>query len=515
MVTRTGAPTLNKHTGKRMDTRAWLARGAVGSPRKLTQHNALYLYVYICIQVAVQRRARGPFGYGPGGMGQGAPFLVRPVGGTASAGHQEVGPTSGLVDGTMREACGAGGPALLGALFVGAREGVWGSGESLGETDLERGPLSVVRSSTTSSTQHSRPRGTSGVVGARVVGFCDPLESKPGGWGALALAPGRTGSTTMGTGAVPASPELLRLPVSCSCTGLSAALATALAAPPKPSSVCTLWCRVPLASRSRFRPPEVVARGGVHASVPPGDSFSLLEACSLGAPSDRSGSVPKLRGDSWRPRRRTATCRGAPGPSTEGVSPSDSARLCSASSPWKSLRKSGWPTSRLCLRSAPFLSAPSEAPSFSADCTRLSSGERGGSALLGRGRTTGGDECSLAGKLCVVCELPTVWPGSGGGDACVGEGVCASGESGMLPADLQRAERYWRCSLGDRPCSVLGLMWCDDDDAGELGVLEAGELLWDEAPAGREGVASGALKAPPRCPQPPGALSPSAGAECT
>lgn len=69
--------------------------------------------------------------------------------------------------------------------------------------------------------------------------------------------------------------------------------------------------------------------------------------------------------------------------------------------------------------------------------------------------------------------------------------------------------------MGDRPCSVLGLMWCDDDDAGELGVLEAGELLWDEAPAGREGVASGALKAPPRCPQPPGALSPSAGAECT
>lgn len=103
---------------------------------------------------------------------------------------------------------------------------------------------------------------------------------------------------------------------------------------------------------------------------------------------------------------------------------------------------------------------------------------------MGRGRTTGGDECSLAGKLCVVCELPTVWPGSGGGDACVGDGVCASGDRGMLPADLHRAERYWRWSFGDSPCSVLGRMWCDADDAGELGVLDAGELLWDEAPAG-------------------------------
>lgn len=88
----------------------------------------------------------------------------------------------------------------------------------------------------------------------------------------------------------------------------------------------------------------------------------------------------------------------------------------------------------------------------------------------------------MAGKLWVVCELPTVWPGRGGGEACVGDGVCASGDSGMLPADLQRAERYWRCSFGDRPCSVLGRMWCEADDAGELGVLEAGELLWDEAP---------------------------------
>lgn len=66
----------------------------------------------------------------------------------------------------------------------------------------------------------------------------------------------------------------------------------------------------------------------------------------------------------------------------------------------------------------------------------------------------------------------------------MGEGVWASGESGMFPADLQRAERYWRWSLGERPCRELGRMcW---DGAGELGVLEAGELLWDEAPEGEE-----------------------------
>lgn len=135
---------------------------------------------------------------------------------------------------------------------------------------------------------------------------------------------------------------------------------------------------------------------------------------------------------------------------------------------------------------------------------------------MGRGRTTGGDECSFAGKLCVVCELPTVWPGSGGGDAWVGDGVCASGDRGMLPADLQRAERYWRCNFGDRPCSVLGRMWCDADDAGELGVLEAGELLWEEAPAGeREGLsrAAGTARAQPRHPAPLG--PPRAGAERT
>lgn len=55
----------------------------------------------------------------------------------------------------------------------------------------------------------------------------------------------------------------------------------------------------------------------------------------------------------------------------------------------------------------------------------------------------------------------------------------------MLPADLQRAERYWRWSLGDRPCRELGRMWWEA--AGELGVLEAGELLWEEVPVESRG----------------------------
>lgn len=52
----------------------------------------------------------------------------------------------------------------------------------------------------------------------------------------------------------------------------------------------------------------------------------------------------------------------------------------------------------------------------------------------------------------------------------------------MLPADLHRAERYWRWSLGERPCRELGLMWWEEEEAGELGVLEEGELLWEEVP---------------------------------
>lgn len=34
--------------------------------------------------------------------------------------------------------------------------------------------------------------------------------------------------------------------------------------------------------------------------------------------------------------------------------------------------------------------------------------------------------------------------------------------------------------MGDRPCRELGLMWCEA--AGEFGVLEAGELLWEDVP---------------------------------
>lgn len=45
----------------------------------------------------------------------------------------------------------------------------------------------------------------------------------------------------------------------------------------------------------------------------------------------------------------------------------------------------------------------------------------------------------------------------------------------MLPADLRRGERYWRCSFGARPCRELGRMW--PELAGELGTLELGELL--------------------------------------
>lgn len=126
-----------------------------------------------------------------------------------------------------------------------------------------------------------------------------------------------------------------------------------------------------------------------------------------------------------------------------------------------------------------------EAASFSADWTLFRSGERGGSPVLGREicLTRGGEECSFTGK---AGGARGAWPCSGEGERCgeqlcgVGEGVRASGESGMFPADLRRGERYWRCSLGARPCSELGRMW--PELAGELGTLELGELLWDEAP---------------------------------
>lgn len=83
-------------------------------------------------------------------------------------------------------------------------------------------------------------------------------------------------------------------------------------------------------------------------------------------------------------------------------------------------------------------------------------------------------------------------PSRGEGERCgevggcgVGEGVRASGERGMLPADLRRPWRSrWPGSLGPRPCRVLGRMW--PEPAGEFGALELGELLWEEFPPGEE-----------------------------
>lgn len=97
------------------------------------------------------------------------------------------------------------------------------------------------------------------------------------------------------------------------------------------------------------------------------------------------------------------------------VSLAHSCKLCKLGSRWSiSFLNSVCAISRLCLRPAPtgsFLSAAdegegdeeedeSEAASFSADCTRFSRGERGGSALFGRAiwRTSGGEECSFTGK---------------------------------------------------------------------------------------------------------------------
>ncbi len=63
----------------------------------------------------------------------------------------------------------------------------------------------------------------------------------------------------------------------------------------------------------------------------------------------------------------------------------------------------------------------------------------------------GGEAWSLAGKAWVVLELPTVCPVMGGGEDKIRDGVWASGDRGMFPTDLQRAERYCRWSLGERP----------------------------------------------------------------
>lgn len=100
----------------------------------------------------------------------------------------------------------------------------------------------------------------------------------------------------------------------------------------------------------------------------------------------------------------------------------------------------------------------------------------------------------MLGKAWATLLVPSECPSRGDGDRCgevgcgVGEGVRASGERGILPADLRLPERY-RCplSLGARPCRVLGRM-CPEP-AGELGALELGELLWEElVPEGKSGV---------------------------
>ncbi len=56
-----------------------------------------------------------------------------------------------------------------------------------------------------------------------------------------------------------------------------------------------------------------------------------------------------------------------------------------------------------------------------------------------------------------------------------GDGVRASGDSGMLCTDFLLCGDLTVCSLCFKPCSELGLLKCADP-AGELGVLELGEL---------------------------------------
>lgn len=86
--------------------------------------------------------------------------------------------------------------------------------------------------------------------------------------------------------------------------------------------------------------------------------------------------------------------------------------------------------SRLCLRlptAAPTATASPdvdegelerEAASFSADCTLLRRGERGGSALLGLDicLTRGGEEWSFTGNDWPTAACPRAWLGSGEGE---------------------------------------------------------------------------------------------------
>lgn len=82
--------------------------------------------------------------------------------------------------------------------------------------------------------------------------------------------------------------------------------------------------------------------------------------------------------------------------------------------------------SRLCLRLPTAAPTPAgdegelerEVASFSADCTLLRSGERGGSALLGLDicLTRGGEEWSFTGKDDPVADWPRAWLGRGEGE---------------------------------------------------------------------------------------------------
>ncbi len=166
------------------------------------------------------------------------------------------------------------------------------------------------------------------------------------------------------------------------------------------------------------------------------------------------------------------------------VSPADSCRLCRLGSRCSiSFLKSECEVSRLCLRLAPtgsFLSTAEdgegeedeeerEDASFSADWTRLSRGERGGSALFGRDicLTNGGEEWSLTGKDWPIEEVMSEWLGRGEGERC---GRCSEGwamvyePEGIMEYCLLTSgggERYWRCSLGARPCKEL--VWSDQN----------------------------------------------------
>lgn len=92
----------------------------------------------------------------------------------------------------------------------------------------------------------------------------------------------------------------------------------------------------------------------------------------------------------------------------------------------------------VCRRVAYAFLSPWYAPeSFSADCTLLRRGERGGSALRGRTEwraTVGGDRVLLWRPL----DRPGREDGEHWEERGCGGGIQASGEGGMLLVDLQR-----------------------------------------------------------------------------